>query len=117
MYEFAPIGDGGPVFKGVADKRMYVSPFIAPDAQYQVLVWETADRLSITIREREGNELTLFARLQVRRSTLTDGQLLRLLARDPLIVLKTSALIFWHAARLWWRGVPWRRYVRAEASG
>ncbi len=113
VYEFVPVDDG-PVFKGVAEKRMYVSPFIGAAAHYELLVAETDDRLTITIREREGSESTLFARLQVRRAPLTDGRLLRLLARDPLVPLKTSALIFWHALRLWWRGVPWRRYSRAQ---
>lgn len=114
VYEFLPAGDG-PVFKGLADKRMYVSPFIAPGARYDLLVWEADDRLTITIREREGDEATLFARLQVRRLPLTDGQLLRQLVRDPVVPLKTSVLIFWHALQLWWRGVSWGRYSGARS--
>ena len=110
VYDFLPDGRGGPVFRGVQQKRMYVSPFIAPEAIYELLVWEDAERLSITIREDEGEERTLFARLQVTRVPLSNGNILRLLARDPLVPLKTSALIFWHVIRLWWRGVPWRRY-------
>ena len=112
VYDFLPAGEGGPVFRGTQDKRMYVSPFIAPDATYELLVWEDAERLSISIREAEGGEAALFARLQVRRVALTNRNMLRLLARDPLVPLKTSALIFWHAIRLWWRGVPWQRYRR-----
>lgn len=116
VYDFLPGGEGTPVFRGSQDKRMYVSPFIAPEARYELLVWEDADHLSITIREAEVGagelEPALFARLQARRLPLTNGNMLGLLARDPLIPLKTSALIFWHAARLWWRGVPWRRYRR-----
>ncbi|MDA1185100.1 MAG: DUF1365 domain-containing protein [Acidobacteria bacterium] len=114
VYDFAPVGKNARVFRGVADKRMYVSPFIGSVARYELLAWETDDRLTITIRECEGNTSTLFARLQVRRAPLTSGKLLRLLAHDPLVPLKTSALIFWHALRLWWRGVPWRRYPRAR---
>lgn len=112
VYDFLPVGEGGPVFRGTQDKRMYVSPFIAPDATYELLVWEDAERLSISIREAEGGEAALFARLQVRRVPLTNRNMLGLLARDPLVPLKTSALIFWHAVRLWWRGVPWQRYRR-----
>ncbi len=115
VYEFTPVGGDGPVFKGLADKRMYVSPFIEPTARYELQLWESEDRLTITIREHEGDASTLFALLQVRRLPLTDGQLLHQLARDPLVPLKTSALIFWHALRLWWRGVPWHRY-RAPAT-
>lgn len=114
VYDFLPTDAGGPVFRGVQDKRMYVSPFIAPDARYELLAWEDGDRLAITIREAEGDEAALFARLQVRRVPLSDGNVLRLLLRDPLVPLKTTALIMWHAARLWWRGVPFRRYRRAR---
>lgn len=114
VYDFLPVGDGGPVFRGTQDKRMYVSPFIAPDATYELLVREDAERLSISIREAEGEEAVLFAQLQLHRVPLTNRHLLGLLARDPLVPLKTSALIFWHAVRLWWRGVPWRRYRRAR---
>ncbi|MGE3855472.1 MAG: DUF1365 domain-containing protein [Dehalococcoidia bacterium] len=118
VYDFLPAGEGGPVFRGVQDKRMYVSPFIAPEARYELLAWEDANSLAITIREAEtageAAEAALFARLQVRRRPLTDGQVLRLLARDPLVPLKTTALIMWHAVRLWARGVPFRRYRRAR---
>ena len=112
VYDFLPDAGGGPVFKGAQDKRMYVSPFIAADAQYELLVWEDDERLAVTIREAEGDEPVLVAQLQVHRVPLTNRNLLRLLARDPLVPLKTSALIFWHAIRLWWRGVPWHRYRR-----
>lgn len=114
VYDFLPTDVGGPVFRGVQDKRMYVSPFIGPDARYELLVWEGGGRFAITIRETEGGEAALFARLQVRRLPLRDATVLRLLARDPLVPLKTSALIMAHALRLWWRGVPFRRYRRAR---
>jgi len=112
VYDFLPHASGGPVFKGAQDKRMYVSPFIAADAHYQLVVREDDEHLAITIRENACDELVLVVQLQVRRLPLTNRNLLRLLARDPLVPLKTSALIFWHAIRLWWRGVPWHRYRR-----
>ncbi len=112
VYAFTPSVEGDPVFRGVADKRMYVSPFIALDARYELIVREVGEHLTITIREGEREGATLFAHLDLRRRPLTDGQLLRLLARDPMVPLRTSALIFWHALRLWWRGVPWQRYSR-----
>jgi DUF1365 family protein len=113
VYEFLPVAEDAAVFKGTQDKRMYVSPFIAPDARYELLVWEGDERLAITIREHEGDAPVLVAQLEVRHMPLTNGNLIRLLARDPLVPLKTSALIFWHAMRLWWRGVPWHRYRRS----
>lgn len=112
VYDFLPDAGDGSMFRGSQEKRMYVSPFIAADAHYQLLVQEDDEQLAVTIRENEGDELVLVAQLQVRRVPLTNPSLLRLLARDPLVPLKTSALIFWHAIRLWWRGVSWHRYRR-----
>lgn len=114
VYEFLPVAGGGPMFKGAQAKRMYVSPFIAPDARYELFVRDEDEQLMITIREHEGDEPALLAQLQARRVPLTNRNLLRLLAGDPLVPLKTSALIFWHAIRLWWRGVPWHRYRRTR---
>jgi DUF1365 family protein len=116
VYAFLRAADGSPVFKGVQAKRMYVSPFIVPEAQYELQVWEDESHLAVTIRVHEGDGPALFTRLEVRRLPLTNGQLLRLIARDPVGPLKASALIFWHAALLWARGVPWQRYRRARVS-
>lgn len=112
VYEFLPVASTAPMFKGAQRKRMYVSPFIAADAQYQLLVQERDDQLAITIRESEGDEPVLVAQLRLRRMPLTNRNLVRLLAADPLVPLKTSILIFWHAIRLWSLGIPWHRYRR-----
>lgn len=112
VYAFLPEAVGATVFRSAQGKRMYVSPFVAPDAEYTLLVTDDAGRLAITIRVDEDGRQVLFTRLDVARRPLTDGQLLRVLARDPLVPLKTTALIFWHAVRLRLRGVPWQRYRR-----
>jgi DUF1365 family protein len=44
---------------------------------------------------------------------LSARNLLGALAHDPVVPLKTITLIGWHAARLWWQGVPWRRYAKS----
>jgi uncharacterized protein len=103
----------GPVFHAQEEKRMYVSPFIGREARYDLSVWEDADGLSIAIHEHEGAEASLFAAVRLARMPLTQRALWGLLLRDPLVPLKTTALIFLHAFRLWLRGVPWQRYRRA----
>lgn len=110
VYDFLPEATGGFAFQGQQQKRMYVSPFIASDARYRLLVHEDGDDFAITIREDEADDLVLVAQLKVRRVPLTNRTLLRLLAADPIVPVKTSALIFWHAIQLWVRGVPWHRY-------
>ncbi len=109
IYDFAPEGDG-PVFRSTAFKRMYVSPFIGPDARYDLAVAESDARLVVAITEYEGGEPTLYARINVTPRPLSVRSLLGALSRDPLVPLKTVFLIAWHAARLRWRGVKWHRY-------
>ena len=110
VYDFLPDATGGLAFRGQQQKRMYVSPFIAPDARYRLLVHEDGDDLAITIREDEADDLVLVAQLKVHRVPLTNRALLRLLTADPIVPMKTTAFILWHAVQLWLRGVPWRRY-------
>lgn len=109
IYDFAPQG-GSPVFRSTALKRMYVSPFIDADARYDLAVTESATRLLVTITEYEAAELALHASINVVPRPVTTRSLLAALSRDPLIPLKTVALIAWHAARLRSRGVRWQRY-------
>jgi hypothetical protein len=96
---------------------MYVSPFVGADARYELRVSEDDRRLAISIDAREDHETALFASLELERRALNGRELLRVLARDPLVPHKTSALIFLHAVRLWLRGVPWTRYRRRPARG
>ena len=43
------------------------------------------------------------------RRALTDGALVRMTLRYPLVTLRTIFLIHWQALRLWWKGLPWHR--------
>jgi DUF1365 family protein len=115
VYDFTPEASG-PAFRSSALKRMYVSPFIGAAARYDLAVAEAGDRLSIAIREVEADRAdeagreTLYAGVTLRARPFSDRELLRLLARDPVVPLKTVVLIGWHAFRLWRRGVRWERF-------
>jgi len=110
VYDFAPEEPGARVFTSTARKRFYVSPFIGPDAEYRIRVVEHADQLAISLDESEEGTPVLDAGVRLRRLPVTDGNLARLVAGDPVMGLKTVALIGWHAARLWLMGVPWDRF-------
>jgi DUF1365 family protein len=101
------------VFSAGMDKQLFVSPFIGPNAAYRVTVRDTGDRLAIGINEREGGEPLLASSLKLRRVPLTRRNLIGLLLRYPLISHKTTALIHWHALRLWLKGVPFHRHAPA----
>lgn len=115
VYDFSPEA-AGLVFRSSAVKRMYVSPFIAAAARYDLAVAEVGDHLNIAIRETEtdgataAESETLSAGVTLKARPFSDRELLRLLARDPVVPLKTVVLIGWHAFRLWRRGVRWDRF-------
>lgn len=92
-------------FRAAATKEMYVSPFIDMDARYEIAVHEEGDQLRFAIAESEHGQPLLAADLRLDRRPLTDATLARALLRYPLITLRTTALIHWHALRLWLRGV------------
>ncbi|GMU40228.1 MAG: DUF1365 domain-containing protein [Chloroflexota bacterium] len=115
VYDFPP-EERAPVYRSSAEKRMYVSPFIGAAARYHLAVAEAGGRLVIAVRETEpveGEEReVLYARMSLERRAFSDGALLRLVARDPIVPAKTIVLIAWHAFRLWRARVPWIRFRR-----
>lgn len=110
VYDFTPEEPDARVFTSTARKRFYVSPFIGPDAEYRIRIVEDGDQLAISLYETEDGAPALDAGVRLRRLPLTDGNLLRLTAGDPVMGVKTTALIAWHAARLWVLRVPWDRF-------
>jgi DUF1365 family protein len=55
-----------------------------------------------------GTERRFDARLALTRKRLSDGALLGMLARYPVVTAQVMAAIHWEALRLWWKGVPFR---------
>ena len=92
------------------DKAFYVSPFIEMRGGYEVRVRDEPARLRITINQHQPEGLELHASLDLARRPLTDRNLLRLLLRHPFLPQRTTALIHWHALRLWLRGARFRRH-------
>ncbi len=110
VYDFVPEDPGARVFTSRARKRFYVSPFIGAEAEYRLHVVEDGDQLAIALDETEDGEPVLDAGLRLRRIAFSDVPLARLLLTQPAMGAKTIALIGWHAAKLWLRGVPWDRF-------
>jgi uncharacterized protein len=107
---------GGQTEAGFVDsmeKAFYVSPFIEMAGRYTVRVRDEADRLRITINEGQDEGPLLHTSLDLRRRRLSDRMVLRMALRYPLINHKTTALIHWHALRLWLRGAPFHRHREA----
>ncbi|HYL40629.1 MAG TPA: DUF1365 domain-containing protein [Candidatus Binatus sp.] len=110
LYVLRPAGDASPTFRAGMAKAFFVSPFISLDGSYAVQVRDDAQGVRIAISLRQDGSPILSTSLRLERRPLTDGSLLRLLLRHPLITYRTIGLIHWHALRLWLRGAPFFRH-------
>ena len=104
-------------FSAAMDKEFFVSPFIGPDG---ALPRHRARRrrrlLAIGINEREDRRAAARDEPDAAAPAADAAQPDRLLLRYPLVTHKTTALIHWHALRLWLKGVPFHRHVAARST-
>jgi len=121
LYDFAPDDSSDArVFRSSAEKRFYVSPYIGARARYELSVVERGDELAIALHESEtddGDSAVLDAGVRLTRVPLTDGNLARVLAQEPLMSVKTIALIAWHVVRMRLQGMRWERFRPREVYG
>lgn len=86
------------------DKDFYVSPFLGMDLSYDFRVQPPAQRISIAIQGKEKALPIISATLSGQRSDLSDGAILKAFVSHPLLTLKVTAGIHWHALRMVLRG-------------
>ena len=110
-----PAESGGATVRQECDKAFYVSPFIDMQATYRFQILppsvkpEAGERVAIVINETDPEGPLLDASFVAARVSLSDGKLLSLLLRHPLMGLKVIGGIHWEALRLWLKGAPFRR--------
>lgn len=92
------------------DKQMYVSPFTAPEAAYRFRVVPPSERIVVGVDLREQGRPVLKTHFQGSRLELSEGALVGLLMRYPLMTFKVFAAIHLEALRLWMKGVPLQPY-------
>jgi DUF1365 family protein len=99
-----------PAFRLVAPKHFYVSPFSDLELNFDFRLRTPGGQLQIGVNDVGiDGQPVLISSLTGERRPLTDGQLLRLTARYPLVTLHVIALIHWHALKLWWKRLPLHR--------
>ncbi len=98
-------------------KVFHVSPFLGMDYEYHWRLTEPGETLELAIRLQCGSDAAaapFVASLALRRRPFTRAEQLRMLVRFPWPSLKVALGIYWHAARLWWKGVPFVPHPRTK---
>lgn len=103
-------------WRSSAVKGFYVSPFIPLEGRYEFEVNESPGRLRIRIRESDDEGVLLDTGIDVKPRPLNDRSIGMALLRIPFVTLKTTALIHYHALKLWRRGVHRYDYVSSTDS-
>lgn len=112
----APVDAIGEPLRQEADKLFHVSPFMALDMRYAFNVVPPAERVSISIDGHDAEGRLIAAMMSGTRMALSDATLLRLLASHPLLTLKVTAAIHWHALRLLAKRIRWQPHPAPPAQ-
>lgn len=99
-----------------ADKLFHVSPFMGLAMRYAFQVVPPSQRVSITIDGHDAGGRLIAATMNGARVALSDAALLRLLATHPLLTLKVTAAIHWHALRLLAKRIRWQPHPAPPAQ-
>ncbi len=95
-----PAEGAGGLIEQASRKAFHVSPFLGTAMDYSFRVTPPADDVAVAISASDEEGIVLNASLGGKRKAVSDRALLQLLLIYPLLTLKVTAAIHWHALKL-----------------
>lgn len=92
------------------DKRFHVSPFMPMDRRYHWSLAPPGEALHVHMDVSEGSRHEFDVTLVMRRRPFNANTLASCLVRYPLLTAKVAAAIYWQAARLWFKRIPFHAH-------
>ena len=111
-----PAGSDEKLVRHGCPKQFYVSPFLSRDCRYHFRIRPPGEDIAVAIHEEEAGRPILNASFAGARKALTDGALVRMLLRYPLMTLKVMVAIHYEAVRLMLKGVRRHPHVPKTIS-
>lgn len=96
-------------------KEMYVSPFTDAEGTYDFHIAPPREEVVVGVALRGPDGPSLKTHFRGRQMSLSDGSILRLVARHPLMTFKVITAIHFEALRLWLKRVPVFAHTRSPA--